>query len=44
MERLNAIEKNVPNLDKINELDKKLLDNNSKFDGSLKHINKRINV
>ena len=44
MERLESIEKNLPCLDKINEIDKKLCNNIDRLDGFLKHITKRINV
>ena len=43
MERLDFIEKNLPNMNWITEIGKKLLDSSNKNEGSLKHINRRIN-
>ena len=43
MERLDFLENNLPNMNSITELDKKLLDSSNKVEGSLKHINRRIN-
>ena len=35
MEKLDVTRRSLPNMDKIDEVDKKLLDNTSKFDSSL---------
>ena len=43
MERLDFIEKILPNMNWITEIDKKLLDSSNKIEGFLKHINRRIN-
>ena len=43
VERLDILEKNLSSMNWTTKADKKLLDSSSKIEGSLKHINRRIN-
>ena len=43
MGQLDLLEKNLPSMNWTTEIDKKLLDSSSKIEGSLMHINRRIN-
>ena len=42
LDRLDIIEKNIINIQKQNELDKKLIDHVDKLDGAIKNISKRV--
>ena len=44
MEKLDCIITNLPNNDKVSEIDKKILDNTTKFNVSLRNTNRRINM
>ena len=44
LDRLDIIEKNMMNVQKQNELDKKLIDHVYKLDGAIKNISKRVKI